>query len=116
MPTNQPGLRDLKDWLGLPPEDEGDDLVLQRALDSALQAQARVVRFYPCDEFQEPTFTDDLITAVFIRATRTVARRNSPTGLEGITGTEGDLVAARVPVSDADVARLESPYVAIVSA
>ena len=115
MPSDQPTLQQLKDWLGLPPEDEGDDLVLQRALDSALAAQARIVQ-YPADEFGEEFFTDDLSTAIFLRATRTASRRNSPEFVVGLAGTGGDFVSAQVPPVDVDVAKFEGSYMRIVSA
>jgi|SRR3954471_13114430 hypothetical protein len=105
-----PTLEDLKLWLGLTdPSDTADDVVLQESLDAASVAQAAVVA-YPVDLFGDVAFTSDLRTALFLRAQRLAARRNSPTGIEGLTGTGGDLVAARVPSFDVDVSNLEGPY------
>lgn len=115
-PLGKPTLQDLKEWLGLTdPADTADDVVLQQALDSALVSQARTV-CYPVDGFGDQVFTDDLVTAVFLRATRIASRRNSPEAVIGLQGTDGDFVGARVPGVDPDVARLEGSYVRIVSA
>lgn len=104
-----PGLPDLKAWLGLAVDDTQDDVVLQESLDAALEQQAQVV-CYPCDEFGDAVFTADLREAVMLRAQRLAARRNSPEGVLGLSGTGGDFVSARVPAYDADVAALEAPY------
>ena len=107
MPT--PTLEDLKSWLGLEAADTEDDVVLQESLDAASAAQAVVVA-YPVDLFGDADFTDDLRTALFLRAQRLAARRNSPEGVVGLSGTGGDFVAARVPSFDNDVLHLEGPY------
>jgi hypothetical protein len=104
-----PTIGDLKAWLGLAPEDVEDDLVLQESLDAALAAQAVVVA-YPQDAFGDPDFTSDLRTALFLRAQRYAARRNSPEGVVGLTGVGGDFVGARVPSYDVDVSHLEGPF------
>jgi hypothetical protein len=105
-----PTLDDLKAWLGLEASDAADDVVLQQSLDAALTAQASVVR-YPVDEFGvEVVFDPALTNAVYLRAQRLAARRNSPEGIVGLSGTGGDFTAARVPAYDADVAALEAPY------
>lgn len=101
-----PTVDDLKEWLGL--EDTYDDAVLAESLDAAIAAQSRVVR-YPSD----PLVDDDLRLALFLRAQRLAARRNSPEGVVGLTGTGGDFVGARVPSGDSDVLRLEGPYLKI---
>ena len=106
---NIPTLGDLKSWLGLDDADVQDDAVLQQSLDAALTQQARVV-VYPCDRFGDAAFTDDLVEAVFLRAQRLAARRNSPEGIVGLTGGGGDFVSARVPAYDSDVASIETPY------
>lgn len=106
---NIPTLEDLKTWLGLEASDTADDAVLQQSLDAALKQQRRVV-VYPCDAFGDPAFDDDLVEAVFLRAQRLAARRNSPEGVVGLTGGGGDFVSARVPAYDSDVASLEAPY------
>jgi hypothetical protein len=115
----QPDLVSFKDWLGLAASDTEDDVVLQNGLDAALQAQALVVA-YPVTlpETDPPAlvFTPDLITAIYLRAQRYAARRNSPESVVGLTGTDGDFVGARLPAGDPDVARLEGPYMPIVSA
>lgn len=107
--SNTPTLADLKEFLGLEAGDVDDDAILSSSLDAALAAQARVVT-YPADAFGDDTFTDDLTTAVFLRAQRYSARRNSPSGIEGILGTGGEFAAARVPPFDVDVQHLEGPY------
>jgi hypothetical protein len=104
-----PTLADLKSWLGLEAADTADDVVLQQSLDAALVQQGRVV-LYPVDDFGDPAFDHDLIEAVFLRAQRLAARRNSPEGIVGLTGGGGDFVSARVPAYDSDVAALEAPH------
>jgi hypothetical protein len=107
--VNTPTLADLKSYLGLEASDTADDVALQESLDAALAAQRRVCAL-PCDEFGDPYFSDDLVLAVLLRSQRYVARRSSPSGIEGITGAGGDFVAARVPSYDVDVLHLEGPY------
>jgi hypothetical protein len=58
-------------------------------------------------------FVDDLVLAVFLRAQRLAARRNSPEGVVGLSGLAGDFVSARVPSGDPDVLRLEGPFLMI---
>lgn len=110
-----PKLPELKNWLGIEGLDTTDDVVLSESLDAALKAQARVC-VYPHDEFDEPSFDADLREAVFLRAQRLAARRNSPEGVVGLSGTSGDFVSARVPSSDNDVLTLEGPFRQIVTA
>jgi uncharacterized protein (UPF0261 family) len=102
-----PTLDDLKAWLSV--SDDQDDVVLKESLDAAIEAQCRVVR-YPCDAFGDPTVTSDLRNAIFLRAQRYAARRNSPEGIIGIGGSGGDFVAARVASFDTDVLHLEGPH------
>jgi hypothetical protein len=104
-----PDLAALSAWLGLEPGDDQDSVVLQESLDAGLEQQARVVA-YPADAFGAPSFTNDLREAVFLRAQRLAARRNSPEGIVGLSGAGGDFVSARVPAYDADVASLEAPH------
>ena len=115
MPANAPSLQDLKDWLGLPEADAGDDLVLQSSLDAALESQAQIV-VYPRDDFGEELYTADLTNAIYLRSVRLASRRNSPESVVGISGGEGDFISVRLPGVDVDVNRLESPYMRIVSA
>jgi hypothetical protein len=110
-----PTLGDLKAWLGIEAVDTQDDVVLEQSLNSALAAQGRVV-CYPRDEFGDPVFPEDLVTAVFLRAQRYAARRNSPEGVVGLSGGGGEFVGARVAGFDADVWNLEGPYREIVVA
>lgn len=107
--TGAPTLSHVKAWLGIDPADTEDDVVLQESLDAALAAQALVVG-YPSDLFGEGVMTPDLVEAVYLRTQRLAARRNSPEGIVGLTGTGGDLVGARVPAIDVDVLHLEGPY------
>ena len=102
--AGEPDVTDLKSWLGLANDDTADDVVLEESMNAALSAQAKVVT-YP-----DEGFVDDLREAVFLRAQRLAARRNSPEGVVGLTGTDGDFVGARVPSYDADVGVLEGPY------
>lgn len=104
-----PSLDELKAWLGLEPSDTQDDVVLRESLTAALAAQGEVVR-YPTDSFGAPLYPDDLRNAVFLRAQRLAARRNSPEGVVGLTGAGGDFVGARVPGYDVDVSHLEGPH------
>lgn len=104
-----PTLNDLKAWLGLAADDTEDDVVLSESLDAALAAQCRVVR-YPRDAFNEPCMTADLRDAIYLRAQRLAARRNSPEGVVGLSGTGGDFISARLPSYDNDVWHLEGPH------
>lgn len=104
-----PTLDRLKTWLGLEQADTYDDEVLQVSLDAALAAQTLVVT-YPLDDAGRASFPADLEDAVYIRAQRLAARRNSPEGIIGLTGGGGDFVATRVPAYDNDVLTLEGPY------
>lgn len=104
-----PDLAELKNWLGLDPADVVDDVLLQESLDAALAQQALLV-VYPVDEFAQEVFSTDLREAVFLRAQRLAARRNSPEGVVGVAGGAGDFVTARVPSYDADVGSLEAPH------
>lgn len=104
-----PTLGSLKVFLGLEDSDTVDDAALQESLNAALTAQGQVCA-YPRDVFGDPDFTPDLVLAVHLRAQRYVARRNSPEGIVGLSGTGGDFVAARVSSFDADVLHLEGPY------
>lgn len=110
-----PDLSDVKAWLGLEPSDTTDDVVLEESLAAALAAQAKVV-WYPLDDSDNEVLDDDLREALFLRTQRLAARRNSPEGVVGISGTGGDFVGARVPPTDADIAVLEGPYLKIVVA
>lgn len=104
-----PELSQVKSWLGLDAADTEDDEVLGRSLDAALTAQALVCS-YPVDGFGDCVFPADLVEAIYLRTQRLAARRNSPEGVVGLTGTGGDFVGARVPGTDADVVALEAPW------
>lgn len=104
-----PALADLKGWLGLEADDTDDDVVLEESLAAALEAQCLVVN-YPTNAFAEQCMTADLREAIFIRAQRLAARRNSPEGVVGLAGTGGDFVSARLPSFDSDVWMLEGPH------
>ena len=108
MPLTPPTLDEFRNWLSLDPEDQMDDAMLQESLDAAVSQQGLVVT-YPLDAFSEPTMTPNLREAVFLRAQRLAARRNSPEGIVGISGA-GEFVTARVPAYDTDVAALETPH------
>lgn len=110
-----PTLTELKAWLGLEAGDAYDDVVLQESLDAGLVAQAQVVT-YPVDGYGAPQFTSDLREALFLRAQRLAARRNSPEGVVGLAGGGGDFVAARLPSYDSDIDRLEGPSLKMVVA
>jgi hypothetical protein len=113
--TGAPALADLKGWLGLEPEDTEDDVVLQESLAAALESQCLLVD-YPKDDFGAQVMTRDLREAIFLRAQRLSARRNSPEGIVGLSGLGGDFVSARMPAFDADVWQLEGPHRKIVVA
>jgi len=104
-----PDLEALKAWLGLEEADTYDDVVLQQSLDAALAAQALVCD-YPTDDTGQPVFSPDLTDAIFLRAQRLAARRNSPEGIVGLSGVGGDFVSARVASYDNDVWQLEGPH------
>ncbi len=107
--TGQPTLDDLREWLGLDAEDHMDDTVLQKSLDAAIKAQLHVCCL-PCDEFGDRYYDADLVDAVYLRAQRLAARRNSPEGVVGLSGIGGDFASARVPSWDNDVLALEGPH------
>jgi hypothetical protein len=109
-----PTLEQFKAWLGLEPGDNVDDVVLTDSLKAALAGQARTVA-YPLDEggTDDVQFTDDLTTAIWLRAQRLAARRNSPEGVVGLSSGSGDFTGARLPAADVDVAKLEAPWTVI---
>jgi hypothetical protein len=111
MATNTPDLEDFKAWLGLEPDDDVDDAVLTDSLNAALAAQVMIVAYPvdPDDPDGDVMFTPDLTTAIWLRAQRLAARRNSPEGVVGISSGSGDFTGARLPSTDVDVARLEAP-------
>jgi hypothetical protein len=110
-----PTLAELKEWLGLGPSDTTDDVVLQESLDAAIVAQDKVVT-YEDDGSGGKAYTSDLREALFLRAQRLAARRNSPEGVVGLAGAGGDFVSATLPSYDGDVARLEGPNLKMVVA
>jgi hypothetical protein len=117
VPTGVPTLDDVKQWLGLDADDEVDDELLQTSLDAAIAAQGRVCR-YPSTHDDEldvdvPYVEPDQYEALLLRTQRYAARRSSPEGVVGITGTSGDFAAARLPSTDADIVRLEGPWLRI---
>jgi hypothetical protein len=108
-----PTLAELKAWLGLDDADTHDDVVLQESLEGALVAQREAV-VYPVDGDGTEVFNADLRLAVFLRAQRLAARRNSPEGVVGLQGAGGDFVSARLPGGDSDVWVLEGPHAKVV--
>lgn len=106
---NFPTLGDVKEWLGLDPDDTVDDALLLTSLDAAIAAQVRVCS-YPLDDVGDAIVDPDLYEAVLLRTQRYAARRSSPEGVVGISGTSGDFAAARLPSIDADIVRLEGPW------
>lgn len=106
-----PDLAAFRAWLSLnDPSDVQDDTVLTDSLNAGLAQQAHQV-CYPQDSFGTAVMTDDLREAVFLRAQRLVARRNSPEGIVGIAGGGGgDFSSVRVPPFDVDVNKLEAPH------
>lgn len=110
-----PTLESFKTFLGLEDSDTQDDDALQGALSAALSAQEAVVA-YPVDLFGEASYTSDLELAVHLRAQRYMARRNSPEGVVGLSGSDGSFVGARIPSNDTDVTYLEGPYRKVVVA
>lgn len=109
VPGGVPTLDDVKAWLGIELNDEVDDVVLQTSLDAAIAAQQRAC-FYPTDADGADVVEPDLYEALLLRTQRYTARRSSPEGVVGITGTGGDFAAARLPSIDADIVRLEGPW------
>jgi hypothetical protein len=108
-----PTLDELKEWLSLESTDTTDDVVLQESLDAAIVAQDKVVD-YEDDGSGGKAYTSDLREALFLRAQRLAARRNSPEGVVGLAGAGGDFVAARLPGGDGDIERLEGPFLTMV--
>lgn len=103
-----PDLAAVKEWLGLEADDQVDDTLLETSLDAAIAAQGRVC-FYPTVDGID-VVGPDLYEAILLRTQRYAARRSSPEGVVGITGTSGDFAAARLPSTDADIVRLEGPW------
>jgi hypothetical protein len=113
-PIGAPTLASVKEWLGLTdPLDTVDDTLLQQSLDAAIAAQSRVCA-WPSNATGEAEYDPDLYEACLLRTQRYAARRSSPESVVGITGTGGDFVAARLPSLDADIVRLESPFLKMV--
>lgn len=109
-----PDLAAVKEWLGLASADTQDDALLQTSLDAAIASQGLVVT-YPLDDqgTAQLVCPGDLYEAVLLRTQRLAARRNSPEGVIGLSGTGGDFVGARVPTGDPDVLRLEGPWLKV---
>jgi len=113
--AGEPTLAEVKEWLKV--GDTFDDVTLSAGLQAALVHQATLLRFptqlVVCPPDTVPTaqayYTDDLRLAVYLRTARWLARRNSPEGLLGFA----DFGPAQVPVSDADIRDLESPYLIV---
>ena len=111
--AGEPTLAEVKEWLKV--DDTFDDITLSAGLQAALVHQrmglAFPIQMVVCPPDTEPTpqayYTEDLRLAVYLRTARWLARRNSPEGLLGFA----EFGPAQVPVSDADIRDLESPYV-----
>lgn len=110
-PIGAPDLAAMKDWLGI--EDTEDDGLLQTSLDAAIAAQCAVCT-YPVDNFGQAVYSADLYEAVLLRTQRYAARRSSAQGVVGVQGTDGDFAAIRLPSTDGDIVRLESPWMTMV--
>lgn len=122
-----PTLEQFKAWLGLDADDTVDDTVLTDSLAAALAAQAMTVAYPAATDLDRAAaaladgevvegdlaFTPDLTTAIWLRAQRLAARRNSPEGVVGISSGDGDFAGARLPAADVDVAKLEAPWTVI---
>jgi hypothetical protein len=110
--AGEPTLAEVKEWLKV--GDTFDDVTLSAGLQAALAHQQHGLRFptqlVVCPPETEPTpqayYPEDLRLAIYLRTARWLARRNSPEGLLGFA----DFGPAQVPVSDADIRDLESPY------
>jgi hypothetical protein len=110
---NEPTLAEVKEWLKV--TDSYDDVTLQVGLQAALAFQQSALRFptYTAEDCPDETlidqayYTDDLRLAVYLRTARYLARRSSPTGIEGFS----EFGPVQIALSDRDVAQLESPYV-----
>lgn len=113
-PAGAPDLTAVKEWLGLEADDTEDDTLLQQSLDAALAAVDVLIRWPVDADTGEATVTPDVYEATLLLTQRYAARRNSPEGVVGLTGTGGDFVAARLPSIDGDIARLLSPYLKMV--
>jgi hypothetical protein len=115
-PIGAPTLAAVKEWLGLSdPSDTVDDTLIQTSLDASIAAQSRVC-VWPCNDDGEAEYDPDLYEACLLRCQRYMARRASPEGVVGLSGTGGDFVAARLPSIDWDIARLEGPFTKMVVA
>jgi hypothetical protein len=109
-----PDLDAVKAWLGLEAADVQDDALLQTSLDAAIYSQGLVVTYpYTDASLTVLTCPADLYEAALLRTQRLAARRNSPEGVVGLSGTGGDFVGARVPTGDPDVLRLEGPWLRV---
>ena len=113
LPIGTPTVDDVRHWPGLPSDDHLDDDLIQTSLDAAVAAQSRVC-VWPCNDDGDAQYDPDLFEAALLRTQRYMARRSSPEGIVGITGTDGDFVGARLPSTDADIVRLESPFMKMV--
>ena len=108
-PIGTPTLAKVKEWVGLDPADTQDDALIQTSLDAAVVAQSRIC-VWPCNDDGLAEYDADLYEACLLRCQRYMARRASPEGVVGITGTGGDFAAARLPSIDGDIVRLESAF------
>jgi hypothetical protein len=110
---NEPTLAEFKEWAKV--TDTYDDVTLQVGLQAALAFQQGSLRFptYTVEDCPSPDlvdqeyYSDDLRLAIYLRTARYLARRSSPTGIEGFS----EFGPVQIALSDRDVAQLESPYV-----
>jgi hypothetical protein len=95
-----PSLAEVRQWIGVPTSALSDEQ-LQRVYDAELTAQASVC-VIPDDPDEYPAVA---VEGLFRRVARVVAARGLPLGM---MATESEYGPARLPSTDAEIARTEA--------
>jgi hypothetical protein len=96
----------VREWTGLSVSSAPDEMVAQVILsEEVLQSQRLRL---PVDEFPA-----NVLQALYRRCARQFAARGVPLGLAGL---ESEFGASRLPAYDAEIERLEAPFLVVVVA
>lgn len=95
-----PSLAEVRQWIGVPASAVSDEQ-LQRVYDAELEAQAEVC-IIPAEAELYPAVA---VEGLFRRVARVVAARGLPLGM---MATESEYGPARLPSTDAEIARTEA--------
>lgn len=96
-----PTLGEIREWIGVPDTVMPDDQ-LQTVVAGELSLQAKL-----CDVGDGPgEYPPEAVEGLYRRVGRVVAARVSPLGM---VATDSEYGAARLPSTDAEIARVEGP-------